>query len=185
MNNLQHRTGMMLKALDNRKKAADAAIKVAKGDYYPTVGLTGGYIAADIPKFLTITNALNVGVGVKYSLSSLWKTNAKVQQAKAREQQLQASEAMLFDEIHLSINKAYQDYFSGLKKIEVLNKEVEQSTENYRISKNKYDNSLLTLTDLLDADVAQLRAKLNLTLAKADAYLLIKHFCKKQVLLNQ
>jgi outer membrane protein TolC len=174
-----------VKALDNRKKAADAAIKVAKANYYPSVGLTGGYIAADLPKFVTITNALNVGMSVKYSLSSLWKTDAKVQQARAKEQQLQASEAMLFDEIHLSINKAYEDYLSGIKKIEVLNKEVEQSSENYRISKNKYNNSLLTLTDLLDADVSQLRAKLNLTLAKADAYVAYQTLLQKSGLLNQ
>ena len=174
-----------VQALGNRKKAADAAIQIAKGDYYPAVGISGGYMAADIPKVLTVTNAFNVGIGVKYSLSSLWKTDAKVQQAKAREQQLQANEAMLTDGINLSINRAYEDYFSGLKKIEVLNKDVYQSEENYRISKNKYNNSLLTLTDLLDADVAQLRAKLNLTLAKADVYIAYQTLLQKAGLLNE
>jgi len=174
-----------IKALDSRKKAADAAIKQAKGDYYPTIALTGGYLAADLPGFISITNALNVGVGVKYSVSSLWKTDAKVQQAKARERQLQASEAILFDDIRLSIHKAYEDYFSGQKKIDVLNKEVEQSTENYRISKNKYNNSLLTLTDLLDANLAQLGAKLNLILAKADAYMAYQTLLQKAGLLNE
>ncbi|HNP22533.1 MAG TPA: TolC family protein [Panacibacter sp.] len=174
-----------MKALDNRKKAAEAGVKSAKADYYPSVALTGGYLAADLPKFMSITNALNVGVGVKYSLSSLWKTNAKVEQAKAKEQQLLATEAMLLDDIHFSINKAYADYYSGLKKIDVLKKEVEQSTENYRISKNKYDNSLLTLTDLLDADVAQLRARLNLVLARADVYVSYQTLLQKAGLVNQ
>jgi len=174
-----------IKALDSRKKAADAAIKQAKGDYYPTIALTGGYLAADLPGFISITNALNVGVGVKYSVSSLWKTDAKVQQAKAREQQIQASQAMTLDEIHFSINKAYSDYYSALKKLDILKKDVERSAENYTISKNKYDNSLLTLTDLLDADVAQLRAKLNLTLAKADAYVSYQTLLQKAGILNQ
>lgn len=174
-----------VKALRYRQKAADASIKVAKGDYYPSIALTGGYIAADVPKLLTITNAFNVGVGVKYSLSSLWKTNSKVQQAKAREQQVIANEAILNDEIHLSINKAYQDYLSGLKKIEVYNKALEQATENYRISKNKYNNSLLTLTDLLDADVAQLQAKLNVTFAKADIELAYQTLLQRAGMLNK
>src|SRR6478609_4516487 len=174
-----------VKALDSRMKAADAGIKAAKGDYYPSVGLSGGYAAANLPKFITVTNAFNVGVGVKYSLSSLWKTDAKVQQAKAREQQLQANEAMLFDNIRFSINQAYENYFSGLKKIDVLNREVEQSAENYRISKNKYNNSLLTLTDLLDADVAQLRSRLNLTLAKSDAYTAYQTLLQTAGLLNE
>jgi outer membrane protein TolC len=46
---------------------------------------------------------------------------------------------------------------------------VEQATENYKITKNKYDNSLATTTDLLDADVAQLQSRLNFSLSKIDA----------------
>lgn len=174
-----------IKALDYRHKAANSAVNIAKGDYYPSIGLTGGYVAADIPNFLTVTNAVNVGIGVKYSLSSLWKTNAKVQQAKAREQQIEANAEMLTDQIHLAINKAYQDYLSQKKKIEVYNKAVEQATENYRINKNKYNNNLLTLTDLLDADVAQLQARLNLTFAKADLMLAYETLLQKAGLLNQ
>ena len=174
-----------VKALALRQKAAGTAIKISKGDYYPSVAITGGYVAADIPKFLTVTNALNVGLGVKYNLSSIWKTKSKVQQAQAREQQLIVSESMLDDDIHRSINKAYLDYLSGLKKIEVYNKTVEQATENYRISKNKYDNNLLLLTDLLDADVAQLQAKLNLAIAKADIILSYQKLQQKAGLLNQ
>jgi len=174
-----------IKALDYRQKSAATAVKIAKGDYYPSLALTAGYVAIDIPKFLTVTNALNVGVGVKYTLSSPWKTNSKVLQAKAREQQLAANVAMLDDEVRLSINKAYQDYLSGVKKIEVYNKALEQATENFRINQNKYNNSLLTLTDLLDADVAQLQAKLNLTYAKADLVLAYQTLLQKAGLLNQ
>jgi outer membrane protein TolC len=158
-------------ALNNRQKAADAAIKVAKGDYYPSLALTGGYIAADIPDFLTISNAVTVGVGVKYNISSLWKTKSKVQQAEAREQQVEINRDILTDNIHLAINQAYQNYLANLKKIDVNQKAVEQANENYRISKNKYDNSLLILTDLLDANVQQLRANLELKTSRADAVL--------------
>ena len=54
------------------------------------------------------------------------------------------------------------------KKIEVYQKAVEQAAENYRITKNKYDNTLATTTDLLDADLAQLQTKLNLSNATID-----------------
>ncbi len=174
-----------LKALDYRQKAAQSGVKIARGDYYPSLALTGGYVAADIPKFLTITNALNAGIGVKYSLSSLWKTNSKVEQAKAREAQLAASIAMLDDAIRLSINQAYLNYLSGVKKIEVYNKALDQATENYRINKNKYANNLLTLTDLLDADVAQLQARLNVAFAQADLVLAYQTLLQKAGLLNQ
>jgi outer membrane protein TolC len=141
-------------------------------------------MAVYIPSFLTITNALNAGIGLKYSLSSLWKTGSKVQQAKARTQQVAINAAMLDDAIRLQVNKAYQDYLSGMKKIEVYNKALEQTAENYRISKNKYDNNLLTLTELLDADVARLQARLDLAFAKADLVLAWQTLLQKTGTLN-
>lgn len=158
-----------MKALSARAKAAASNYKTVKGDYYPSVALTGGYIAADVPGLVTITNAINVGVGVKYSLSSLWKTKAKLAEAKAKEDELTSSEELLIDNMHLQINQAYDNYISSLKKIDVYAKAIEQANENYKITKNKYDNTLATTTDLLDADVAQLQAKLNYAFAKADA----------------
>lgn len=157
-----------IEALRYRKKAAQSGIKSAKAEYYPNIALTGGYAAVDVPNLLSATNIINVGVGVKYSLSSLWKTDAKVQRAKAVEQQLVANEAMLQDNVQLQINRVYQQYLLSVKKIEVYAKAVDQAVENYKITKNKYDNSLATTTDLLDADVAQLQAKLNYTFSKTD-----------------
>ena len=78
---------------------------------------------------------------------------------------------MLNDNIRLQINQTYQSYLVSVKKIEVYEKSVLQATENYRITKNKYDNALATTTELLDADVALLQAKLSVTNAKADSFL--------------
>jgi len=156
-------------SLDLRKKAAETGVKATKGEYYPSLSLTGGYIAADVPKVLTVTNALNIGAGVSYNVGSLWKTKAKVQQAEARAKQVAISESLLSDKIRLQVSQGYLNWLSSQKKIEVYAKAVEQATENYRIVKNKYTNSLATTTDLLDADVAQLQARMNLVFAKADA----------------
>ena len=57
------------------------------------------------------------------------------------------------------------------KKTEVYKKAVIQAEENYRITKNKYDNALVNTTDLLDANVLLLQSKINLAVAKADVYL--------------
>ena len=92
-----------------------------------------------------------------------------MEQAEAKVQQAAESQYMLNDNIRLQINQAYQGYLLSQKKIEVYQKAVEQAAENYRITKNKYDNALATTTDLLDADVAQLQTKLNVSNATADA----------------
>lgn len=157
-----------LASIDLKRKAAQTGVKATKGEMYPSLALTGGYIAADIPRFLTITNAVNVGAGISYDIGSLWKTKAKVKQAEARVKQIEATEAMANDQVRLQVNKNYIEVLSSKKKIDLYEKAVEQADENYRITKNKFDNSLATTTDLLDADVAHLRAKLNFAFAKAD-----------------
>ena len=163
---LQNRKDMQ--ALSFRAKAAGTNIKSIKGEYYPSLALSGGYAAIHVPGFLTVTNAINLGLGVKYSVSSLWKTKAKLQEAKAKEDQVLAGEEILVDNMHYQINQAYENYLLSQKKVEVYAKAIEQANENYKITKNKYNNTLATTTDLLDADVAQLQAKLNYSFAKAD-----------------
>ena len=157
-------------AVDLRKKAAESGVKSAKGDLYPSLALTGGYIGLDIPDFLSIPAAMNVGVGVSYNIGSLWKNKAKVQQAEARVKQLTFTEAMMDDNMQLDVNKSYLSLMTNRKQIQVSAKAVEQAEENYRIVKNKFDNSLATTTDLLDADIAQLQARLSYTLSRADAF---------------
>lgn len=164
---LDHRADF--KALINRQDAAHAGVKIAKGAYYPSLAVSAGYVGANVPHVLTITNALNAGVGVSYNLASLYKAGSKVKQAKAQEEQLSWSQEQLKDGIRIDIHNAYQDYTQHLKKIQVYEKAVEQANENYRITKNKYDNSLATTTDLLDADVARLQAGIDYEYAKADA----------------
>lgn len=171
-------------ALAFRKKAATAGLQLAKTDYYPSIALTGGYVAVDIPKFLTVTNAVNIGIGVKYNIASLWKTNTKVQQAKLNIQQLEISKGIMDDNIRLQVNQSYQAYLVSVKKIQVYEKAVIQATENNRITKNKYDNSLATVTELLDADVALLQTKLSVTNAKADSFLAYNKLLMVSGLLN-
>jgi outer membrane protein len=163
---LQNRKDLL--AIAPRKKAAEANIKLANASAYPAIAATAGYIAADIPGFLTVTNAVNYGIGVKYNIASLWKKNSSVMKARVAESELSATQAQLTDVISLQVNTAYQNYLLSTKKIEVYKKATMQAAENYRITKNKYDNSLATITDLLEADAANREAQLNERLAEAD-----------------
>jgi outer membrane protein TolC len=173
-----------INAIAYRKRSADINIKSIKADKYPSLSLTGGYIAADIPKFLSVYNAVNIGVGVKYNIGGLWKSKSKIQQAEAVVKQITASEEMLSDNIRLQINQTYQAYMVSVKKIQVYEKAVAQATENFRITKNKYDNSLATTTELLDADVALLQTKLSVTNAKADSFIAYNRLLQAAGILN-
>lgn len=166
---LQNRKDIM--ALGFRRKAATTAISLAKADQLPEVALNGGYIAADIPHLITITNAANIGVGLRYNLSSLWKTKAKIAQAKSRVEEIMENEAQLSDAVKLSINRDFENLLLSQKKTDVYKKAVVQAEENNRITQNKYNNSLVNTTDLLDANLLLLQSKINLAVAKADVLL--------------
>ncbi|MBP2616547.1 TolC family protein [Chryseobacterium jejuense] len=160
-----------LQALVQQRKAAELGTKAAKAENLPSIAFTGGYVAADIPKFLTVYNAINVGVGISYNLSNIWKENSSLRQSQAREKQLAATDELLNDNIKLDVNREYQNTDFSKKRIVVFEKSAEQANENYRITKNKYDNGLATMTELLDADAAQIAANVGVINAKADAAL--------------
>ncbi len=156
-------------SLGYRAKAAEAGVKFAKSDYYPSLAVTGGYIGAYIENIITIKDAVNVGVGFRYAPSSIWKNGSKITEAKTRLAEVQANQALLEDAIRLQTAQAYEAYLLSRKKIDVYNSAVQQAEENFRIVRNKNTNNLATTTELLDADVAQLQARLNYAFAKADA----------------
>ncbi|MDI9319957.1 MAG: TolC family protein [Phycisphaerales bacterium] len=157
------------KAIGLRLKAANENIKSAKGGYYPSLSLIGGYVALNVPNLIRVSDAWNGGIGLKYNISSLWKTGSEVNLAKAQMMQTQAAQDLLSDQIKLQLYQSYEAYLLSIKKIEVFDVAIQQANENYKIMNNKYKNSLATTTDLLDADVQQLQARLNLAYANADA----------------
>ncbi|MEZ7888392.1 MAG: TolC family protein, partial [Cloacibacterium sp.] len=140
---------------------------------------------ADIPGFVTITNAINIGLGVSYNLDNLWKKNSSLLKSQAREKQLEANNELLNDHIKLELNKDFQNSNLAKKKIEVYERALEQATENYRITKNKYDNGLANITDLLEADAALVGAKVNVINSRADAALAYKKLLQTSGILNQ
>jgi len=158
-----------LEALRYREQSASAGIRIAKADYYPALKITGGYFAANIPNFVSISNAWNAGLGLSYNVASLWKTGAKVKSAKIRLAEVKASQDLMSDRVKIEVAQAFEGYILSKKKIEVYAQALEQATENNRITKNKYRNNLVTTTDLLDAFVQQLLANLDYANSKADA----------------
>lgn len=173
-----------LQAIDYQLKAASLGVKSAKAETLPTIALTGGYVAAEIPKILTVTNAANIGIGIQYNIDNLWKKNSALQHAQAQEKQIAATNELLNDQIKLEINKDFQNSEFAKKKIAVYEKAADQANENYRVTKNKFDNGLATITELLDADAAQISANVNVLNAKADAALAYRKLLQSSGILS-
>ncbi|MBK0369859.1 TolC family protein [Flavobacterium agrisoli] len=156
-----------LEALRLQEKASEENIQIAKGNYYPSIVLLGGYAVLDIKNFVEATNLTNVGVGLTYDLSGIIKNNNNVRLAQSKADEVKQTEAILTDNIKVQVQKAAEDYDLAINQDVVYDQALAQASENYRIVKDKYDNDLADTNDLLEADVDQLTAQINKAVSKA------------------
>ncbi len=157
-----------LEALQYHRLAANNEIKIAHSKYYPSIALSGGFVAMDLQNVVTVKSAMNIGVGVSYNISDIFKTKSEIKLAESKAEELKYTIDALSDKVKVEVENAKQDYQLAISKYDVYTKSEEQAMENYRIVKDKYDNGLLDTNDLLEADVGQLQAKIDLAYARAD-----------------
>jgi outer membrane protein len=160
-----------LEVLHSIEKANENGIKIAKSGYYPSVAFVGGYTALDLQNVATVTNAMNVGLGVSYNLSSIFKNAKEVKVAKNKALETKQNEEILSENIKIQVQQSMENFNLALKQNLVYEQAIVQATENYRIVKDKYDNGLSNANDLLEADVEQLNSKINHAYAKANIML--------------
>ena len=157
-----------LEALRYQEKASENEIKIARAGYYPSLSLAAGYVYLNVPNFVEVYNAANVGVGLSYDIAGIWKNNKKVKAAESRRKETHQQLDLMTEQVKVQVNTALENYNFAIKQNKVYTEAVTQADENYRIVKDKYDNGLVDTNDLLEADVQQLQAKLNQTFSKAD-----------------
>lgn len=157
-----------LEALQFQEKATQNNVKIAKGAYYPSVALVGGYAALNMNNIVTLENAMFFGVGVSYDISGILKNGTQVKIAESKALEVKNTEELLKDNIRVQVQQSITNYDLAVKQNIVYKEAVDQATENYRIVKDKYENGLSDTNDLLEADVEQLKSKISETIAKVD-----------------
>ncbi len=162
--------------LEERSKMTKNAISIARSGYYPSLGISAGYIALDLDQVLKVTNATNIGVALKYDLTSIFKNRAEVKIAKSQDIENDFQRALIRDKAKIETQESYNKYTLALKKNAVITAALEQADENYRIVKDKYDNGLADTDDLLEADIQQLQAQINQVLGSVDEQMAIYEY---------
>ncbi len=157
-----------VKSLESQRLLAEDQLKVTKASTLPQVSATAGYNAFGLQKVVTVTNAAMVGVGVSYDIGSLYKNKREVNVAKNRIKEIDEHIELLKDKVKVQVQQANENYMLAQKQDVVYHQAVDQAVENYRITKDKYDNGIADTDDLLTADVQQLQSKINLAISKAN-----------------
>lgn len=160
--------------LGYQDKIADINIKKIHDQRLPTLGASaGGYYINPtgkvIPTDNTVIAPITLGLGLSWDIGTLYTNKNKERQAAIQKKEVQTSKEQALDDIREDVHQGYIGYLQALEKIKVLQDAVDQATENERITESKFQNSLVTTTDRIDAQTLLYQSRVNLELAKSDA----------------
>ena len=127
-----------------------------------------GPITIEVPVLDNNFNYWLVGVSVSYNLSSLFKNNNKLKQAKLNVRRAQESHQLAQEQIENAVQACYTNFLTAYTELRTQEKNVQLANENYSVTSNRYRNELALLTDMLDASNTKLSADLALVNARID-----------------
>lgn len=150
---------------------AEQKVKQVKAESLPSVAvvaenqLYGPYTQDLIPKDCNV-NVWFVGIGVKFSLGSLWKNKHNIRKARIEHQQSQEALALAHEEVENGVQANYTNLLTSYTEVKTQQKQVELANQNYSVVQNRYQNELALLTDMVDASNMKLSAEMALVNAR-------------------
>ena len=160
----------LLEQSSNAIRIAEQKEKIAKSDLLPKVAFVAadnfdGPILFELPPVDKNLNVWYVGIGVKYSLSSLFKSNKRIKQAAVETRQAKEAHAVQAEQLNNNVQAAYVQYQQTYVELETQRKSVELAQQNYDVMNARYLSQLALVTDMVDAS----NLKLNAELSEVDA----------------
>lgn len=155
-------------------------VKLERSERLPKLSIVAeehldGPITIEVPVLDNNFNYWYIGVGVKYNLSSLFKNQHKLRQAKLNVRRAQETHQLTQEQVENNVQASYTNFLTAFSDLQTQEKTVELATQNYNVTSNRYENELALLTDMLDASNMKLSAELGLVNARINV---IYHYYK-------
>ncbi|MEN6546021.1 MAG: TolC family protein [Armatimonadia bacterium] len=142
-----------LKGLAAQKRALQAQIDIARSDIKPQIGLFARS-EFERPTFYPETATLSGGVMIRQKLSDGGASRQAVAEAQARLQQLEAIEEQTKYGIAAEVQVAMSAVTSARSRVETTAPAVTLAREALRLTQMGYQNGVMPLTDVLQAQAA-------------------------------
>lgn len=144
---------------------AEQQLRLAKSELLPKVALVAadnfsGPFTYDIPPLDKNINYWYVGVGVQYPISSLFKKNKKVEQARIGILKSQEGQRVAAESIDNQIHEAWTLFQQSFADLDTQRKSVQLARQNYQVVDERYLGQMALITDMLDASNILLNAEL-------------------------
>lgn len=149
-----------LESLTLQKTIAQKEVDKSNASRHPLVNLTGNY-EINSEDFEDRGNSYTVGAALSLPLYTGGRISAAIREAESNLKQTDAMLRGLNQQVCGETRQAFFNAESSWERILVATAAVGQAEESLRIVKNRYDSGLLTITDLLDAEVAVQQSLMN------------------------
>lgn len=148
-------------------------VKLERSELMPKVALVAadhlnGPVTIEVPALDNNFNYWYVGIGMKYNLSSLFKNNKKLKQSKLNARRATEELALAQEQTTHAVQSSFTNLQTALADLHTQEKSMELANEHYRITRNRYENELALLTELLDASNMKLNAELDWVNSRAN-----------------
>ena len=173
-----------IKQSETAMKINEKKVKLERSELLPKVAVVAeehfdGPITNEVPVIDKNISFWFAGIGVSYNISSLFKNNKKLKQAKTALRQSKEQVELAREGIDNAIQATYTDYLTAFKELETQKKSVELADQCYNVTEKRYNNGLALLTDMLDASNSKLSADLGLV--DADINIIFNYFKLKYI----
>jgi len=147
-------------SLKARADSAKAAVRAARGEYLPSLGLEASY-EWNAPQFADdLEGSYILGLGLQWNLFRGLEDRARVKEARSNEEMIRYQLRALEDQMVLEIEEAAVAVTTGQESLKVTEKSVGQAEENLRIVRQRYKEGLTTVVELEQAELALSRSSL-------------------------
>ncbi len=165
-----------LKSADFRIKASELGVKAAKAGFYPQVYLSGNYyFLRPNPRYMPALDSFkrtwDLGISVSFDVWNWGQAKSQAEQAKAQLAQARAARQLLEDQAVLEVTQSRLMLVQARGRMKLAAQAAGQAEENLRVTRERFQQGVALSTDVLDADVALLRARTSRTQAAIDLVL--------------
>lgn len=162
---------ILLKQTQTAIRLNEQKVKQERAERLPHISIVAadhldGPITIEVPALDNNFNYWYIGVGIKYNLSSLFKSNNRLRRARLNVRQAQENHQLAQEKIKNDVQEGYVNFMTSFTDLRTQEKSLKLADENYNVTDNRYKNGMALLTDMLDASNMKLNAGMELVNAR-------------------
>ncbi|MDR2039926.1 MAG: TolC family protein [Bacteroidales bacterium] len=147
-----------LKSLDFLSKIADSKVSIARSEYMPTIGLTAGYLLSNPNPYNgfkhDFAGNFTVGIAMKVPIFHWGEKRQTVNVAKSERRIAEIKRQEAAEMIELQYTQAHLRIEEANKRMESAQKHMEQAKENMRFANMGFEEGVVPVTGVMEAQAA-------------------------------